>query len=107
MVPIIYTTYGVAMGHRPETLASSGGLRPAGKAGRAEVTPALVLLSRARRWLKTLVVHVSGGHRNAVGRTEDSKEATRLSERLRRPSGAAAITALTRTATPRAGGDHA
>jgi hypothetical protein len=30
MVPIIYTTYGTAMGHQPETLAASGGLKPAG-----------------------------------------------------------------------------
>ena len=30
MGPIIYTTYGIAMGQRPETLANSGGLRPAG-----------------------------------------------------------------------------
>jgi hypothetical protein len=29
MGPIIYTTYGIAMGQRPETLANSGGLRPA------------------------------------------------------------------------------
>jgi len=30
MGPIIYTTYGIAMGQRPETLSNSGGVRPAG-----------------------------------------------------------------------------
>jgi hypothetical protein len=30
MGPIIYTTYGIAMGQRPETLSNSGGLRPTG-----------------------------------------------------------------------------
>jgi hypothetical protein len=28
MLPAIYSTYGVAMGHRPEVLGESGGLRP-------------------------------------------------------------------------------
>jgi hypothetical protein len=30
MVPVIYTTYGMAMGNHPEVLAASGGLKPGG-----------------------------------------------------------------------------
>jgi hypothetical protein len=30
MLPVIYTTYGTAMGHQPEVLGESGGLRPLG-----------------------------------------------------------------------------
>jgi hypothetical protein len=100
MMPVIYTTYGVAMGHRPETLAASGGLRPAGGAGSAEAYPAPVLVSRAWWWLKTLVVRVGGRHRNAAGRTEDSEETPRLFERMLPSS-------LTRAATTRTGGERA
>jgi hypothetical protein len=45
MVPVLYTTYGLAMGHHPEVLAESGGLRPAA----CERT--LVPGGLARRWL--------------------------------------------------------
>ena len=36
MVSVVYTTYGIAMGHRPEVLAKSGGLRAAGGGQRRE-----------------------------------------------------------------------
>ena len=55
MVPIVYTTYGVAMGHGPETLAESGGLRPAG-AARMRVRTAHGVSVRARSWLAAMVV---------------------------------------------------
>jgi len=39
MVPVIYTTYGIAMRHQPEVLAESGGLRSAGDGGMRDHTP--------------------------------------------------------------------
>jgi hypothetical protein len=106
MMPVIYTTYGVAMGHRPETLAASGGLRRAG-ARRTHERPAPVAISRAQWWLESLLLRVCLRHRDVAGPAQDTGETTRRSERLPRPTVAAAITALTRTAPTTAGGDHA
>jgi hypothetical protein len=55
MGPIVYTTYGIAMRHGPETLAESGGLRPAGGA-RMRVRTAPGASVRARSWLAAMVV---------------------------------------------------
>ena len=105
MLPAIYSTYGVAMGHRPEVLGESGGLRPA-EAGRANEHPAQVAVSRARWWLETLLIRVGMQHRDVAGRMEDAGETKRLSGRVLRPPGAAAIAALTRTPTTSTGGDR-
>jgi hypothetical protein len=104
MVPVIYTTYGIAMGHRPETLAESGGLRPTG-AGRAHERPARITVARAR-WFKTMLDRVGLRHRDVTGRTEDTGETTWPPGRMLRPSGAAAIAALIRTPTTSTGGDR-
>jgi hypothetical protein len=66
MLPVIYTTYGVAMGHRPEVLSASGGLRPAGAERRRERS-AWVGLTRAWTWLGTVAarVHVRLRHTNS------------------------------------------
>jgi hypothetical protein len=68
MGPIIYTTYGLAMRHRPEALAASGGVRPAG-AERRRQRPASVGVARARRWLGTVFARVRLRHREADSRT--------------------------------------
>jgi hypothetical protein len=73
MGPVIYTTYGIAMGHRSETLAESGGLRPAG-AGRGRERTAQVATSRGRSWLDTLLVWVRLRHRDVDGRAGDIEE---------------------------------
>ena len=57
MLPVIYTTYGVAMGHRPEVLSASGGLRPAGAERRCERSARLGL-TRAWSWLGTVVARL-------------------------------------------------
>jgi hypothetical protein len=62
MFPAIYTTYGMAMGHEPETLAASGGLRPDG-AERLSACPARVDMAPARRWLKFIVTRMRLRHR--------------------------------------------
>ena len=59
MGPIIYTTYGVAMGHRPEVLAATGGLAPA-EAGRPRARTAWQGLTRVGCWLTHLL---APGHR--------------------------------------------
>jgi hypothetical protein len=61
MGPIISTTYSIAMGHRPETLAESGGLRPA-DAGRAREPMAQVVVSRVWSWLETMLIRVRLQH---------------------------------------------
>jgi hypothetical protein len=58
MVPIIYTTYAIAMRHGPETLAECGGLRPAG-AARMRVRTAPGASVRARSWLAAMLVRVA------------------------------------------------
>jgi hypothetical protein len=55
MLPIIYTTYGIAMRHRPEELAASGGLRLAGTERRREPTARLGE-ARLRCWIETVLV---------------------------------------------------
>ena len=39
-MPVIYTTYGIAMRHQPEVLAESGGVRSAGEGGTRDHPPA-------------------------------------------------------------------
>ncbi len=68
MVPVIYTTYCMAMGHRPEVLAASGGLRLAG-AERRRVPPAQNGVVRVCRWLGTVFAQARLRHRNAYSRT--------------------------------------
>jgi hypothetical protein len=58
MVPVIYTTTGVAIGHRPEPLAESRGLRSAG-VERIRVHAAHEALLRLRSWLDTMLIRVS------------------------------------------------
>jgi hypothetical protein len=98
MVPVIYTTYGIAMGHRPETLAASGGLRPAGASSSRERL-AQVAVARARWWLETLLVRAGVRHGDLACRTEEAEETKRLAGRMLASPGAAAIAALTRSAT--------
>ena len=70
MVPIIYTTYGVAMGHRPETLAAAGALRPAGpRRGDGPHGAA-----RARMLLVAVLVQSSMWCLGAVRRLESSQQ---------------------------------
>ena len=57
MLPVIYTTYGIAMGHRPEVLEASGGLRAAGAEGWRK-PPAQICLTRVCRWIGTVFVRV-------------------------------------------------
>jgi hypothetical protein len=57
MVPIIYTTYGIAMGHRPEVLAASGGLQPAGR-GRRCGRPAPVSRGTVWWWLNAVIARL-------------------------------------------------
>jgi hypothetical protein len=63
MLPVIYTTYGVAMGHQPETLANSGGLRPVG-AEPMRTSPARVGIARGRRWLDSVLVRMYLWHQD-------------------------------------------
>jgi len=55
MVPVTHTTYGVAMGHRPRTLAESGGLLPTGT-GRTRDRTASGELSRATSWFDAVPI---------------------------------------------------
>jgi hypothetical protein len=64
MVPVIYTTYGMAMGHCPEALAASGGLRPAA-GGRRPTHAARLRSARVRHWLGIIWVRVRLRHRDA------------------------------------------
>ena len=73
MRPILYTTYGVAMRHRPEALANCGGLRPAG-AEPMRNRPARVGVARALRWLGAARVRVALRHKDAAGRMVDTRE---------------------------------
>ena len=68
MLPVIYTTYGIAMRHRPEVLAESGGLQPAG-GGRMREHPSWRLGECVRQWLKTVLVRVHLRHRDVDSRT--------------------------------------
>jgi hypothetical protein len=67
MLPTIYTTYGMAMGHQPETLANSGGLRPTGAEPRRTRT-ADIGLARVRGWLDDAVRRVCPRHRDKDAR---------------------------------------
>ena len=64
MVPVIHTTYGMAMGQHPEVLAASGGLRPGG-AERLRERPTGVRVERVCRWLRTVFARVHLRHRDA------------------------------------------
>ena len=68
MVPVIYTTYGIAMRHRPQVLAESGGLQPAG-VGRTLTHPSRRLGECVRQWLETVLVRVHLRHRGMDSRT--------------------------------------
>ncbi len=65
--PIIYTTYGAAMGHRPEALAATGGLKPAG-AGRPRERTAWQGLTRVGPWLVNTLVRKHRRHQDADSR---------------------------------------
>jgi hypothetical protein len=64
MLPTVYTTYGIAMGHRPETLAASGGLRSA-RAEQLSARPGRVGVAQACRWLGIFVAQMRLRHRDA------------------------------------------
>jgi hypothetical protein len=68
MFPIVYTTYGLAMGHPAETLANSGGLRPAG-AEPVRTRPAHVGRALAPAWLHGAVGLVCRWPRDRDART--------------------------------------
>jgi hypothetical protein len=55
MVPVIYSTYGMAMGHRSEALAASGGLQPAG-VGRMPGQTARRRGVCVQCWLETMLI---------------------------------------------------
>ena len=57
----IYTTYGMAMGHRPEALAASGGLRPITR----EPLSIPQGLARVRRSLRAVIARVRQRRSNA------------------------------------------
>jgi hypothetical protein len=61
MVPIIHTTDGIAMGHRPEVLGASGGLWTDGNERMRERT-ARPRVACGQYWLKMLLVRVRLGH---------------------------------------------
>ncbi len=73
MGPIVYTTYGIAMGHRTEDLANSGGLRPAGAEPMRE-RPARVGVARTLQWLGAALVRVYMRLKGADGRMVATKE---------------------------------
>ena len=66
-MPVIYTTYGMAMRHHPEVLAASGGLRSIA-AERLRARPIRVRVARAYRWFSTLFARVRLRPRTADGR---------------------------------------
>ena len=68
MVPVIYSTYGIAMRQRPEVLAESGGLQPAG-VGWMLTRPSRRLGECVRQWLTSILVRVHLRHRDVEGRT--------------------------------------
>jgi len=57
MVPVIYTTYGIAMRHQPEVLAESGGLRSAEDGGMRDRTTPPARTS-SRRWLEVVLLRL-------------------------------------------------
>ena len=63
MMPVIYTTYGIAMRHQPEVLAESGGLKPAG-VGRTLSHPSRLRGEHVRQWLETVLIRVGLWHRD-------------------------------------------
>jgi hypothetical protein len=71
MVPVIYTTYGMAMGHRPEALAASGGVRPA-RAKRRPKPSARIGVTRVCRWLCAVFARIHRRHRDVHSRTADA-----------------------------------
>jgi hypothetical protein len=71
MVPVIYTTYGTAMGHHPEVLAASGGLQPAGVERRPSPS-ARIGVTGVCRWLCTLFARMLPRNRDLFGRTADA-----------------------------------
>ena len=71
MVPVIYTTYGMAMGHRPEVLAASGGVRLAGAERRRE-SAARIGGARVYRWLCTVFAWMRLRHRDVYSRAADA-----------------------------------
>jgi hypothetical protein len=74
MLPVIYTTYGIAMRHRPEVLAGSGGLKSAG-VGRMFTSPSRRMGACVRQWLETILVRVRLRHRDMESRTVQSSRA--------------------------------
>jgi hypothetical protein len=68
MVPVIYTTYGMAMGHRPEVLAASGGVRLA-EAERRPEPSARIGVARVCCWLGAVFAQSRLRHRDADSRT--------------------------------------
>jgi hypothetical protein len=71
MVPVIYTTYGMAMGHRPEVLAASGGVRLT-EAERRPKPSARIGVARVCRWLCTVFARMRLRHRNVYSRAADA-----------------------------------
>ena len=72
MVPIIYTTYGLAMRHRLEVLTASGGLQPAATERRREQL-ARVAVARVRSSLSTLLVRMRVRHHNVDSQTVNAE----------------------------------
>lgn len=81
MAPVIYTTYGIAMGYRPEMLAKSGGVRPAGARQALERTDR-VANSRWRSWLGTMLIRVRMRRPSLEVRPGETRETKWLPGRL-------------------------
>ena len=62
MVPVIYTTYGIAMRQQPEVLAESGGLRSAGVGGMRDHTTRLARANTCQ-WLEVVLLRLGLRHR--------------------------------------------
>jgi hypothetical protein len=67
MMPVIYTTYGMAMRHHPEVLAASGGLASAGPERRRS-RPIPIRMARVCCWFSPLFALVRLRRWNAGGR---------------------------------------
>jgi hypothetical protein len=71
MVPVIYTTYGTAMGHRSEVLAASGGVRPAGGERRPKPSAQIGVI-RVCLWLCTVSARMRLRLQDVYSRTADA-----------------------------------
>jgi len=70
-MPVIYTTYGIAMRHQPEVLAESGGVRSAGEGGTRDHPPRPARANRCQ-WLEFVLLRLGLRLREVDSRVEAS-----------------------------------